>query len=108
MKRRIKIINKEERSVKKGVTKYLLFAVGGLLALSSVFMTVETATSGVEVSNLREKERILSMEKRNLEATLVHSLSVNDLGEKSTEMGFVKPVTMVYVAESLEVAAKLP
>ena len=106
--RRININKKEKKVTKSNVTKYLLFVIGGLLAVSSVFMTVETATSGVEVSNLREKESSLSMEKRSLEASLVQSLSINDLGEKSSEMGFGKPVTMVYVAESLEVAAKLP
>ena len=106
--RRTKIVKKEKKITESSFTKYLLFVVGGLLAVSSVFMTVETATSGVEVSSLREKEAQLSMEKRNLEATLVESLSVNELGEKSSELGFGKPVTMIYVADSQEVAARLP
>lgn len=83
--------------------------VFGVLAVSSIFMTVETATSGVEVSDLRQKEAELSMEKRNLEGTLMQSLSVNDLESKSGEMGFAKPTAMVYVSESQEaVAANLP
>ena len=90
------------------IKKYTLFAVGAVLAISSVFMTVETATSGVEVSSLRQKQGELSMEKRNLESTLVRSLSINGLEEKSGEMGYIKPNTMVYVSQSQEAMAKLP
>ncbi len=88
--------------------KYILFTVAGVLAVSSIFMTVETATSGVEVSSLRQKERELSMEKRNLENTLVKSLSVNGLEEKSSELGYTRPSKMVYVSQSQEAMAKLP
>jgi hypothetical protein len=106
--RRKKLEKKNNKVVVRGVQKYILFAVAGVLAISSVFMTVETATSGVEVSSLRQKESELSMEKRNLESSLVRTLSMNDLELKGTEMGYAKPVTMVYVSESQEAMARLP
>lgn len=73
-----------------------------------MFMTVETATSGVEVARLRQKENELALEKRNLEDSLVKSLSMSDLQEKGNEMGYVKPTAMVYVTDSKEAYAKLP
>jgi cell division protein FtsL len=101
-------INKQNKETKFSMTKYILFVVAGVLAISSVFMTVETATSSVEVTSLRQKENELSLEKRNLENRLAKSLSINDLEEKSGQMGYGKPVNMVYVTGSKETAAKLP
>lgn len=108
MIRRKNFDSHDKRTSAWKMKKYMLLAVGVVLVISSVFMTVETATSGVEVSNLRQKQRELSMEKRNLEGTLVRSLSINGLEEKSSEMGYVKPNTMVYVSQSQEAMAKLP
>lgn len=88
--------------------KYILFTAAGILAVSSIFMTVESATSGVEVSSLRQKELELSMEKRNLETVLVKSLSISDLEQKGSEMGYTKPSQMVYVSGEGEAMAKLP
>lgn len=93
---------------KSGATKYILFIVAGVLAVSSIFMTVETTTSGLEVSELRQKQTELSQEKRSLENTLVRSLSLTDLQEKSGELGFTKPQTLVFVSDEKEAVAKLP
>jgi len=92
---------------KLNIKKFSLIGIAGILAISSIFMTVETATSGMEVSDLRNKEMVLASEKRTLEDTLAKSLSVNSLEEKSTEMGYGKPLEMVYVSEPKSVA-KLP
>lgn len=77
------------------------------MAASSIFMTLEAATSGVEVSNLRSQENQLSSQKTYLEDTLVKSLSMSSLKQESGDMGFTKPLTLVYVAPSQPVA-KLP
>lgn len=106
--RKINLNKKDKNVVKKDFKKYILFTVLGVLAMSSVFMTVETATSSVEVASLKQKEDTLSLEKRNLENTLAKSLSMSDLEEKSTEMGYTKPANMVYITGSKETAAKLP
>lgn len=89
-------------------TKLTLFAVAGILAISSIFMTVETATSSVEVSNLREKESQLLTERRNLENTLAQSLSMSDLQQKGSEMGYTEPANLVYVSGDSGAVAKLP
>jgi len=91
----------------KNLRKYILIVVCGVLATSSVFMTVETTVSGVEVSNLQRQETQLSDEKRYLEDTLVKTMSLSQLQERSSGLGYVKPVTLIYVAPP-EAVAKLP
>lgn len=109
MTRRIKLNNKNKKSeVKKDYRKHILFTVGGILAISSIFMTVESATSSVEVSSLRQKEVELSLEKRNLENSLAKSLSISDLEEKGNELGYTVPSNMIYISGSKETAARLP
>jgi cell division protein FtsL len=91
----------------KNIKKYILIVVCGILAVSSVFMTIETTSSGVEVSSLRNKEAELVSQKRDLEDSLVKNTSVSSLQEESSTMGYVKPSVLVYVAPSQPVA-KLP
>ena len=91
----------------KNLKKYILISLVGVLAASSVLMTVVTATSGAEVSALQKQEAVLSDQKRLLENTLVKTLSMNDLQEKSVGLGYEKPVNLVYIAPP-EAVAKLP
>lgn len=108
LKNRRKINTKSGSAKNRSLKRYMLFTVAGILAASSIFMTVETATSGAEVSQLRQRESQLSMEKRNLEASLVQYFSINKLEEKSTDLGYAKPSSTMYVYESQEAMAKLP
>jgi hypothetical protein len=87
--------------------KYVLIGFCGLLAVSSVFMTVVSATSGPEVSVLQKQEAQLSDDKRNLENTLIKTLSISQLQVKGGELGYIKPASLVYVAPT-EAVAKLP
>jgi hypothetical protein len=87
--------------------KYILISLTGMLAVSSVFMTVVTATSGAEVSNLQKEEAVLSDQKRYLEDMLIKTMSMNQLQGKSSELGYEKPTNLVYVSQP-EAVAKLP
>lgn len=100
--------NKTKKTEKRSITKYILLSVAGFLAASSIAMTVETASSGVEVAALREEESRLVSEKRNLENSLVKSLSMTDLETKSVELGYAKPADTVYLSGSKENVAQLP
>lgn len=93
--------------IKINPKKCVLIGVCGILAISSIFMTIETATGSAEVAVLQKEEATLSDTKRGLEDNLVKFLSMNQLQTKSAEMGFVKPLALVYVAPT-EVVAKLP
>lgn len=100
--------NKIKKTEKKSFTKYILLTVVGVLAVSSIAMTVETASSGVEMAAIREEEGRLVSEKRNLENSLVRSLSMTDLEVKSTELGYAKPADTFYVSGPKENVAQLP
>jgi hypothetical protein len=86
---------------------YILIGICGILALSSILITVETATSGMEMSRLETKEAELIDQKRSFEASLVKSLSNAELQEKAESLGFVKPIDLVYITQESSVA-KLP
>lgn len=86
---------------------YILLGICGLLAVFSVIITIGSATSGAQIASLQKKEGELSDQKRDLEGTLVKTLSVTELEAKSSVLGFVKPVNLVYLSEAAPVA-KLP
>lgn len=106
--RKKQLLKSQKDNDSRGIIRYILFAVVGVLVASSVLMTVETATSGMEVASLREKENQLSLERRKLENVYVKSISINDLETKSGELGYMKPGSMVYISQSQEAMAKLP
>lgn len=97
----------------KGLKTYILSGVCGLLLLTSIFMTIETSTNGSELAKLQNSEAELLARQQELQQTLVETLSVNTLQEKSLELGFTKIGDLVYVANTLDVketetVAKLP
>ncbi len=99
-------LNKDKVSV-KSFKNYILIVVCGILAVVSVFLTIETSTSGAEVANLDKTKIELTNQKRNLEESLVKGISMSGLEEKSIEMGFVQPENLVYVS-SVAPVANLP
>lgn len=105
---RNKIENKTKvRFNLKGLRVYILCGICGVLAILSIFMTIETSTSGAEVANLEKNEAQLLSQRQDIEEKLVENLSVNSLQEKSSELGFTKINNLVYVSESVPVA-RLP
>ena len=97
----------------KGVKVYVLGGVCAFMAVTSIFMTIESTTNGAEIADLQKKEADLLTQQQQLQQTLVETLSVNTLQEQSSVLGFVKVSNLVYVANSENVAdsepvAKLP
>ena len=78
-----------------------------MLAVSSIFLTIETATTGVEIARLENTGSVLIDQKQVLDGSLVKTLSVAQLQEKGVELGFIKPENLIYVTEVAAVA-KLP
>jgi hypothetical protein len=110
----MKLNNKnKDRFTLKSLRVYILGGLCGILAVLSIFMTIETATSGVEIANLQKKEEQLISQQQDLQENLVENLSTSSLQGKSVEMGFTKVGNLVYVANAENVAndisvAKLP
>lgn len=101
----------KSRSV-KSIRNYILIVICGILAVSSIFMTIETATVGSELAKIEKTQNLLSNQKRDLDETLVKTLSITELQQKGADLGFVKADNLVYVStgENLETASvvKLP
>ncbi len=105
--RRINIVKSTKATNKftlKSAKNYVLITVCGILVATSVFLTIETATSGAEVANLDKTTAELTNQKRVLEESLVKGISMSQLQEKSVELGFVKPENLVYVSGVAPVA----
>lgn len=93
--------------MKRKITSYIFLGTIVILAVSSVVMTIETATSSMEMSKLEGKESELLKQKKELEEMLVRSMSLGELHEKSAELGFTKSKELVYITPA-ESVAKLP
>jgi hypothetical protein len=85
----------------------VLLVTLGMLVVSSILVTIETATSGVEFTALQKEEAQLLDQKRYLQDSLVKSLSISQLQEEGVAMGYVKPTVLVYATVG-EPVAKLP
>jgi len=106
--RRNKINNKINTGFNlKSLKGYFLSGMCAVLAVLSIFMTIESATSGAEVSEIQKEQALLMSQQQDLQEALVENLSVNSLQEKSGELGFTKVNNLVYVADSVPVA-RLP
>lgn len=86
---------------------YILLGICGFLAIVSILITVQVATSGVEMKKLQTAEENLITERKSLEEEFVKNSSITNLQDKSTEYGFMTPDNLVYVVGAAKVA-KLP
>ncbi len=92
----------------KSFKNYILIVVFGILVVSSVLITIDTAATGAEVANLQKTESKLTDQKRVLEESLVKGVSMAELQQKSIELGFVQPANLVYVSNSQDMSAITP
>lgn len=76
---------------------YILLGICAVLAVSIIFTTIESTTTGVTMSHLEGIKAQETAQKQELEGTLVKSISVATLSEKSVDMGFTNPESIVYV-----------
>lgn len=73
----------------------------------NVYFTVEFATSGAEIASLEQKEAQLTEENSLLSGRLLETVSLDAIEKKAAELGFAKPVNVVYLNGN-EPVAKLP
>lgn len=111
MSNKIQKSNYKIKSV-KSIKNYVLIGICAVLAISSILITIETATVGTEMAKIEKAQTLLSNQKRGLEEILVKTLSITELQQKGADLGFVKADNLVYVTsdENLGKAsvAKLP
>ena len=102
--------NSKNMNISKGINLknskiYVLSCICGVLVILSIFMTIDSATSGNEVANLQKKQTALLVKQQELQESLVEGLSLSSLEERSVEMGFVEVGNLVYVSTSVPVAS---
>ena len=85
----------------------LFWSLGIVLVVLFTFLTVETATSGAVLAKLEDEESSLLQQNKELEEAIVKASSLNDLENRSSELGFAKSSQILYISGSSEVA-KLP
>lgn len=86
---------------------YFWWIAAGILGIMTILVTIETSTSGFEVSKLEKESGILIQQNRDLSDSLANGMSLNSIAQRSQGFGFDKPEKVVYVNSQNEVA-KLP
>lgn len=77
------------------------------LVAASIFMTVEMASSGAELSKLEKEEVELRAENQRIGAELISASSLSQFESTYESLGFIKPEKTIYITEE-EAVAKLP
>ncbi|MBI4153397.1 hypothetical protein HY503_00140 [Candidatus Woesebacteria bacterium] len=77
------------------------------LVAASIFMTVEMAASGAELSLLEKEEVALKAENQALGAELISASSLSQFENTYESLGFIKPEKTIYITEE-DAVAKLP
>ncbi|MGB6838889.1 MAG: hypothetical protein WBD86_01535 [Microgenomates group bacterium] len=85
----------------------VLLPVLAFFVIATVFFTIEVSTLGAGLAYLEQEEANLIKEKQTLSGELVGASSLNEIGEKAKDLGFIKPSNVIYISEK-EAVAKLP
>jgi len=78
-----------------------------VLSISSIVVTIETATASGLASKMHTERDLLIDKKSLLKNELENSISNNQLKAKVNELGFNEPTNLVYIKPT-EAVAKLP
>ena len=94
------------KTIKKftNLRAYGLWVIVGVLLISSVILTIDTATSGAEIAKLEKTQAALLLENSTLTDSLVKSSSLNTVDGKAKELGFAQPNNIIYLSPKEAVA----
>lgn len=101
-------MRKNIKSKKVSLFKPIFWAIIVVLFAGSIFMAVDLATSGAEISDLESQTEALNRKNRDLSAEIIRNSSVSTLDGSSQDLGFVKPEKTVYLTPDSAAFAKLP
>lgn len=74
-----------------------IWAINLILFATVVFLGIEQAGKGAEISNLENKIELLVTEKRDLSEGIFDSGSDTKIDKQSEELGFAKPANVYYL-----------
>lgn len=93
------IKNNDRRS-----NRYIYICLFLLFIVFSVFISIQGATAGNELTELEEGIRDISKENQELSKKLVESSSLYEKANEAEKRGFVKPTNIVYLDGEVSVA----
>lgn len=91
----------------RNFSKSLLWIFLSLLVVANVYLSIDSATSGAEISYLEGQERRINDDKNFLSEQLSRTASLKQIKHRAVELGFDKPASIVYL-NGEESVAKLP
>ncbi len=90
---------------KKSLLKPVFIAVAFAMIVGTIFMAIDIATSGAEITNLENEIYALEVTKRALTQDVIRHSSVSASAEGSEALGFTKSTNTVYLTlDALESA----
>jgi hypothetical protein len=92
----------------KKIKSYSLIIVLIVIFVANVFYTIGAAASGAEITKLENEATALASQNQNYKEQIMQKSSLTEVETKATELGFMKPQSVVYAAKVEAVAAKLP
>lgn len=96
------------KSKKINLLKPVFWAIIFAIFAGSIFMAVDLATSGAEISSLESQVAALTQRNRELTAEIIKNSSVSEVDVASSDLGFNKPEKTVYLTPNQGIFAKLP
>ena len=93
---------KEGKIRKKRV--FISWFLLGLFISLIVLFTVEEATSGAYFAEIERTKNSLIDENKLLESEIIRLSSLKNLEENAEDLGFVKPLSILYITDGYDVA----
>ena len=92
------------KQINRNKKLYISWFVFGLIFLLTILFTIQTATSGAEFAEIEGVKNKLITENKLLEGEVVKASSLKKLEENAQELGFLKPLNIIYISDSYDVA----
>lgn len=99
--------NQKINNKRTNIGKTLLWLLLSVFVVANVYLSIDSATSGAEMSYLEDRERSLYEEKNSLSEQLLKTASLKQVEYQAAELGFNKSSSVVYL-NTEESVAKLP
>lgn len=96
------------KTIKINFLKPAFWVVIFVMLAGNIFMTIDVATSGSEISSLENQVASLNLRNRELNAQVIKYSSVAGVDGESQGLGFDKPEKTVYLTPDHGFFAKLP
>ena len=86
---------------------YVMAIFLGILMLSSIGLTITSATKGAEISYLEKQKMVAREEMEELSSKVVSSTSLSQVAQAAPELGLIKPDNIVYLNGEVASVASL-